>query len=730
MYAQLTMHNFSLFLACTVHAGYGRRVYTVGGTQSSSSKAKDVFASLLQQSNRAAAFSPSHVGALARIGDVSVVGSRIALSGCKRIRAGHRVPRISLCEPVKRRKAYEEAWLLLRLTLPDWPLLIGAFAALGIAAAGEAYMPALQANALNTALGLDGSNPVSGARSALTRLGVVGLVTAVFTGFRGYLFWICGARLVARLRTKLFHTLLSQPQAFHDEQGPGELSTRLAADCVLLGDAVSLNVNIVLRQLMQTILSISIVLGMNARLAGLVLLGVAFRTVFLAFYSKWYRAVAKALQDALAASSGVAEQCLSLIKVVRAHGNEGNEVKRYSKQVDRLVELEAQQAKLYAGSRMFNGGLDVAMLTCVIGLGGTLAAAGLIPREMLTPFVLYVTFISVASSDVVDNWSDIQEALGSASKVFDYLSPQKFDNATNNRGTSGTLSQALKLNETAQEATRKADDYLSPAGSVLQHGALVFDRVNFSYPSRPSLVIDDFSLSVNPGESLAIVGGSGSGKSTIFALALRFYQPSNGEVLLDSIPLDEFDEATLRSSVAWVQQEPPLFPNATIRENIVYGLSDVTQEQVDMAAKEANAYEFIQTLPNKFDTRIGGAGTSLSGGQKQRVALARALVRKPAILLLDEATSALDPESERLVQAAIRRASEQRTVLFTTHKVAQAQYADRIIVMSHGKIVEDGTHKELLQRNGPYAGLMRAGSGVSEEQAAVVVDRVAEKLAL
>jgi ABC-type multidrug transport system fused ATPase/permease subunit len=261
-----------------------------------------------------------------------------------------------------------------------------------------------------------------------------------------------------------------------------------------------------------------------------------------------------------------------------------------------------------------------------------------------------------------------------------------------------------------------------------RRGELIFESVSFTYPSRPTQrVLSKLSLRVPGGQRLAIVGGSGSGKSTIFALALRFYAAGRGRVLLDGQDVLTMDEADLRRQIAWVQQEPPLFPNTTVRENIAYGLVDCPMERIEAAAKEANAYEFVMGLPQGFETRIGAAGASLSGGQKQRVALARALVRDPSLLLLDEATSALDPESEQLVEAAIARAAAERTVLFTTHKVAQARNADRIIVLAHGVIVEEGSHNELLRRNGAYAQLVRAskGGGVSEAEAGALIDQAA-----
>ncbi|KOO27175.1 ATP-binding cassette sub-family b member 9 [Chrysochromulina tobinii] len=510
----------------------------------------------------------------------------------------------------------------------------------------------------------------------------VGVATAIFTGLRGFTFWLCGARLVKRLRATLFECLLQQPQAFHDEQGPGELSSRLATDCVKLGDVLSLNVNIVLRQVIQSLAGIAIIVRINARLAALVLCGVAIRSVFAHYYSKFSRRVSQEMQDALATSSGVAEQCFSLIKVVRSHGNAAYERERYVQQLNRLLQLDTERGAVYGFSRVFNGAVNAFLLFGILTLGAAFVSAGLLPKESLTSFVLYVTFISEASSDVADQWSRIQEALGAATEVFDYLEPRPLD-----LGLSAVL---------------------APVGSA-------------------SRVLSKLSLRVPGGQRLAIVGGSGSGKSTIFALALRFYAAGRGRVLLDGQDVLTMDEADLRRQIAWVQQEPPLFPNTTVRENIAYGLVDCPMERIEAAAKEANAYEFVMGLPQGFDTRIGAAGASLSGGQKQRVALARALVRDPSLLLLDEATSALDPESEQLVEAAIARAAAERTVLFTTHKVAQARNADRIIVLAHGVIVEEGSHNELLRRNGAYAQLVRAskGGGVSEAEAGALIDQAA-----
>ena len=270
---------------------------------------------------------------------------------------------------------------LLKLCKPDVPLLSVAFVSLTIAASGDALLPALQGAALNTALGLETQAHAS-LRSALVNLVGVGIGTAVFTGVRGFAFWLCGARLVARLRATLFEALLEQPQAFHDSQGPGELSSRLATDCIKLGDVLSLNINIVLRQVIQSLAGIAVVTRLNGRLAALVLLGVALRSTFAHFYSRATRRIAVAQQDVLAGSSGVAEQCLSLIKVVRSHGNEANERARYGGKLDELLALQTRAGALYGASRVFNGAVDAMMTVGILALGAAFVASGLLAKEV------------------------------------------------------------------------------------------------------------------------------------------------------------------------------------------------------------------------------------------------------------------------------------------------------------------------------------------------------------
>lgn len=578
-----------------------------------------------------------------------------------------------------------------------------AMVALFVAATGSSCLPHLEAVALTSALSLHAGaseGRLDALRIALTRLGVVGLATALIAALRGRLFSICAARLVGRLRDNVFSVLLNKPQSFHDEQGPGQLTSRLSSDCVRLGDVLSTDLSIFVRNLVQSIVSLSILLNLNSRLAIMVVLVAALRGWSTVFFSKIYRRLSKEQQDALASSSSVAEQSFLLIKLVRTHGSAAGERRRYNQQLDHLLQLKYSQANLYGASIVVNQFLDRVMLTGVLGLGSIFLAKGLITPEGLTSFLLYSNSVSNNLRSVAFQWGSTQIAFGAATRVFEFL-----------RGPSAANTSIAETSLASVHSERHSVD----AAKTAKQGALAFHSVDFVYPSRnETQVFEKLSLSVRAGERVAIVGESGCGKSTIFALALRLYRPMGGTVTLDGVPMDEVDENILRSSIAWVQQEPPLFPNVSISENIAYGLQDVPREEIEAAAKEANAFEFIQQLPEGFDTRIGAAGAALSGGQKQRIALARALVRKPVLLLLDEPTSALDPESERAVEAAILRASEGRTVMFTTHKLSQAQHADRIFMMSDGKIVEQGTHEELLRRSGAYARYLRGNMDVKE----------------
>ncbi|KAL1530634.1 hypothetical protein AB1Y20_001534 [Prymnesium parvum] len=579
--------------------------------------------------------------------------------------------------------------VLLSLCIGDWPLLLAALLALTLAATGDALIPQLQSEALNVLLYTEAVAMRPRLLVSLAKLASVGVLTALFTGVRGFLFWLSGARLVKRLRVALFASLLAKPQSFYDTRGTGELGSRLNADCIKLSDVLSLNVNIVLRQIMQSVVGITIVARLNRQLALIVLTGVSVRGALNYAYAAFNKRVAKAQQAALAESAAVADQSLSLVQVVRAHGTQEYEQERYESQLSRLLSLQTTQGALYGVSRVVNGALNTFLLCGVMAYGGALVVAGILPAKMMTSFVFYTEFIGSASFDVADQWRSIQEAMGAASEVFALLRAE----TTTSRPNATT---AFAASTTPEQEVAKSS----------KRGQLEIDQVRFAYPSRSSeQVLDGLSVSIPAGSSVAVVGSSGGGKSTIFKLVLRFYEPTAGSIRLDGEELETIPETELRRLVAWVPQEPPLFGNVTIAENIAYGLN-ASMEQIVAAAREANCHKFISALPHGYQTRLGASGASLSGGQKQRVAIARALVRNPSLLLLDEATSALDTESAREIESALRRASIQRTVMFTTHKVDQARKADLILVIANGVVAEQGSHDELRARRGLYFDLL------------------------
>ena len=609
-------------------------------------------------------------------------------------------PKAAADEP---RKATVSDWLTLwRLSKPDLPLIFVAFGMLLVAAFGEVLTPELQSNTLNLAL----NGGVRNLGPSITKLTVVGVLTAIATGIRGFVFWILGSRLVARLREALYASMLSKPQAFHDGRAPAELGSRLSSDVIKLGDVLSLNINIVLRQLVQTAGGMLFVYRLHPYLAGILLLGVLARSAFSAWYGSISREISDAQQDALATASEVALQGLTLVQTVRAYGTQRHESGRYGGEVRELLRLQNRQGAWYGLSRVVTGGLNAALLCSTLGLGAALVMRGALKVEALTALVLYTGFVSAASSDIGDQWARVQEALGSATKVFELVD------------VDSTLEQQKKSATAA--AFEEAAPAPSTAASAEPRGELELRDVSFRYPSRDGApVLDDVSLRIHPGEIVAIVGGSGSGKSTLLKLALNFYTPDAGELILDGRNVDSLPENELRSLVTWLPQQPPLFP-VSIRENIAYGIApdDIDQEAVEAAAKAANCHEFITRLPMGYDTPMGSSGGSLSGGQRQRVAIARALLRDPAVLMLDEPTSALDPTSAELVEEALRRASATRSVVLITHKIAQAAMCDRVIVLDHGRVVEEGTHAQLVSKGGKYAEMLVQGTGGSSPPSA------------
>lgn len=500
-------------------------------------------------------------------------------------------------------------------------------------------------------------------------------VAGIFSAVRAYLFVVAGERVVARLRQQLFAAVIRQEIAFFDEQRIGELTNRLAADTTVIQNAVSANISMLLRNGMMVIAGIAILFVTSWRLT-LVMLSIVPVVVLAAvYYGRMLRALSREVQEALARSTEVAEETLSGIRTVRAFAREELESGRYGKAVAASLELARRRAK---ASAIFQGAVGFAgfgAVAAVLWYGGTLVLDGQMQVGDLTAFILYTLTVAISFGAVSDLWGDFMRAAGASERVFELLD------------------RTPRLPAGPQRLARV-------------EGALALRSVEFAYPARADVtVLRGIELTLKPGEVVAVVGHSGAGKSTIASLLSRFYDPQGGKLELDGVDLREFDTDWLREQVGVVAQEPILFATS-IAENIRYGRLTATQEELEAAARAANAHDFIRAFPEGYETLVGERGVRLSGGQKQRVAIARAILKDPRILVLDEATSALDSESEALVQEALDRLMEGRTTLIIAHRLSTVMGADRVVVLDGGRVAEEGRHTDLIARDGIYRRLV------------------------
>ena len=501
-------------------------------------------------------------------------------------------------------------------------------------------------------------------------------VSAGFTFLRAYLFTLAGERFVARLRRDLFSRIIGQEVAFFDTQRTGELINRISADTAVLQSSVTVNVSMALRNVLQALGSIGILMYTSPRLT-LFMLGIVPVVALGAMaFARSVRRLSKKTQDALAAANTVAEEALSNIRTVRSFAREDRERERYAARINESFDLGRLLARTYG---VFQGGLGFAgsfAIAVVLWYGGTLVLAGTVTVGTLTSFMLYTLYLAFALASLTQLYGDFNRAIGASGRVFELL-----DRRAEIETSSGATPTTIR-------------------------GEVVFHGVSFAYPTRTqSQVLSGVDLSLEPGRVLALVGRSGSGKSTVAQLMARFYDPLSGTITLDGADLKSLSPAWLRTHIGTVAQEPVLFATS-IADNIRYGNLSATQTEVETAARAANAHEFIAQFAEGYETLVGERGVRLSGGQKQRVAIARALLKNPRVLILDEATSALDGESEHLVQEALERLMKGRTVLVIAHRLSTVRGADEVVVLENGRIVERGRHEALAQQNGAYRRLI------------------------
>jgi ATP-binding cassette subfamily B protein len=506
---------------------------------------------------------------------------------------------------------------------------------------------------------------------------VIGLILALASAARFYYVNWLGERVVADLRSDVFGHIASLGPAFFEKTHSGEVMSRLTADTTQIKAVAGSSLSQALRSAIMLLGALVMMFVTSPHLSLLVLLAIPVIVVPLIAFGRLVRRLSRRAQDTLAEASAYAAENLSAVRTMQAFAHEEVASRRYRGAVERAFLAARERMRARAALTALAMSLVVASITGVLWFGAASVIDGGMSAGRLGQFVLYAVFAAAAFAQVSEVWGEVSQAAGAAERLTELL---------------------------AVEPEIRSPAHPTPL-PVPARGEIELINVRFAYPDRPqTAALNGVTFHVKPGETVAVVGPSGAGKSTIFNLLLRFFDPQSGEVRVDGVKASQADMHALRERVALVPQDVALFAD-TIAENIRYGAPAASLEAVQQAATAAQADEFIRALPSGYQTRLGERGITLSGGQRQRIAIARAILKDSPILLLDEATSALDAESEALVQRALERVMKGRTTLVIAHRLATVQKASRILVMDKGRIVEQGTHIELVAKGGLYGRL-------------------------